>query len=225
MLSYENIPSTTSAESVVTNSVETNSAPIIEGRPSWLPEKFKTAEDLANSYKSLESKLGGVFGAPEEYGWDFGDEEPSGAIIFKQVAKENNLSQQAFNSMVKSYMEKEKAIIDAQQKQIKEDIAVLGEERVEKVKNLIKGLALPDEQLQVIAKFVNSKKEFEVLENILNKIDTTVSTAVVNGSPTGNVHDVKSELDKIFGSKEWKTNPSRFMDRVKELYRAQGVEV
>jgi len=27
-------------------------------RPSWLPEKFKTAEDLVNSYSSLESKLG-----------------------------------------------------------------------------------------------------------------------------------------------------------------------
>ena len=27
-------------------------------RPSWLPEKFKTAQDLVNSYSSLESKLG-----------------------------------------------------------------------------------------------------------------------------------------------------------------------
>ena len=27
-------------------------------RPSWLPEKFNTAEDLVNSYSSLETKLG-----------------------------------------------------------------------------------------------------------------------------------------------------------------------
>jgi hypothetical protein len=27
-------------------------------RPEWLPEKFKSAEDLANAYKSLEGKLG-----------------------------------------------------------------------------------------------------------------------------------------------------------------------
>ena len=28
-------------------------------RPAWLPEKFKTAEDMAKSYKELEAKLGG----------------------------------------------------------------------------------------------------------------------------------------------------------------------
>ena len=27
-------------------------------RPEWLPEKYKTGEDLANAYKALESKLG-----------------------------------------------------------------------------------------------------------------------------------------------------------------------
>lgn len=29
-----------------------------QARPDWLPEKFKTAEDLVNSYTSLEGKLG-----------------------------------------------------------------------------------------------------------------------------------------------------------------------
>jgi hypothetical protein len=29
-----------------------------EERPSWLPDKFKSPEDLANAYNSLESKLG-----------------------------------------------------------------------------------------------------------------------------------------------------------------------
>jgi hypothetical protein len=30
------------------------------GRPSWLPEKFATAEDMAASYKALEAKQGGA---------------------------------------------------------------------------------------------------------------------------------------------------------------------
>jgi hypothetical protein len=29
-----------------------------DSRPEWLPEKFKSAEEMANAYKSLESKLG-----------------------------------------------------------------------------------------------------------------------------------------------------------------------
>lgn len=30
----------------------------IDDRPEWLPEKYKSGEDLANAYKELESKLG-----------------------------------------------------------------------------------------------------------------------------------------------------------------------
>lgn len=33
--------------------------PPAEDRPQWLPEKFKSAEDLAKAYAELESKLGG----------------------------------------------------------------------------------------------------------------------------------------------------------------------
>lgn len=37
---------------------ESTPAPKAEERPSWLPEKFKTAEDFAKSYTELEQKLG-----------------------------------------------------------------------------------------------------------------------------------------------------------------------
>ena len=36
--------------------IEDNAAQ--EDRPEWLPDKFKSAEDLANAYNNLESKLG-----------------------------------------------------------------------------------------------------------------------------------------------------------------------
>lgn len=33
--------------------------PVVQAdRPKWLPEKFKTAEDMANSYRELEAKVG-----------------------------------------------------------------------------------------------------------------------------------------------------------------------
>ena len=47
------VESTASAEP--TEAVQTETA--VE-RPEWLPEKFKSAEDLANAYSSLEGKLG-----------------------------------------------------------------------------------------------------------------------------------------------------------------------
>jgi hypothetical protein len=36
-----------------------NPAGSLDGRPQWLPEKFKSAEDLAKAYSELESRLSG----------------------------------------------------------------------------------------------------------------------------------------------------------------------
>ena len=33
-------------------------APVVDERPEWLPEKFKSPEDLVSSYSALETKLG-----------------------------------------------------------------------------------------------------------------------------------------------------------------------
>jgi hypothetical protein len=48
------------APAPVTNPIEATppAAPVEATRPSWLPEKFKSAEDLAKAYSALESKLG-----------------------------------------------------------------------------------------------------------------------------------------------------------------------
>lgn len=45
--------------------VDSKAAPAPSDRPAWLPEKFKTPEDMAASYAALESKLGaGVPASP-----------------------------------------------------------------------------------------------------------------------------------------------------------------
>jgi hypothetical protein len=40
-------------------------------KPEWLPEKFKSPEDLAKSYTELEKKLADVPKTPEKYDWNF----------------------------------------------------------------------------------------------------------------------------------------------------------
>ena len=58
-------------------------------RPEWLPEKFKTPEDLAKSYSELEKKM--TTKVPDQYDWqfakDFGLED-----ITPEMDKELNLS-------------------------------------------------------------------------------------------------------------------------------------
>jgi hypothetical protein len=43
---------------------EGKATPPTSDRPAWLPEKFKTVEDLASSYKELEAKQSGAITAP-----------------------------------------------------------------------------------------------------------------------------------------------------------------
>lgn len=66
-------------------------------RPEWLPEKFKTAEDLAKSYTELEKKM--TVKVPEQYDWsitkDFGlsDLTPEMDKEITQVFKQANFTQ------------------------------------------------------------------------------------------------------------------------------------
>lgn len=73
----------------------------------WLPEKFKTPEDLAKSYNELEKKLNDVPKAPKEYTWNFtenlGLQLNDDTDVIKEAEemfRHNNLSQQQMESMV-----------------------------------------------------------------------------------------------------------------------------
>lgn len=50
-------PVDTQVNPQITDAV-TQAAPQQDGRPEWLPEKYKSPEELAKAYKELESKLG-----------------------------------------------------------------------------------------------------------------------------------------------------------------------
>lgn len=102
--------------SVEQESEEDGSTPIEEGeRPEWLPEKFKTADDMAEAYKHLESKFGSFTGAPEKYevtkpeGIDFEFYENSefGIDKFQDMAKEMNLDQEGFDKVMNFYINSE----------------------------------------------------------------------------------------------------------------------
>ena len=55
-----------SQASTASTSESTTSQPQTEERPSWLPEKFQTAEDLAKAYGELEKKMSTGETQPEE---------------------------------------------------------------------------------------------------------------------------------------------------------------
>lgn len=76
-------------------------SPAADGRPDWLPEKFKSAEDMANAYAELERKLGSAEADEEEQedeqesDEDFDPNEFSPPEVAEMLA-EQNLDFEAF---------------------------------------------------------------------------------------------------------------------------------
>ena len=86
-------------------------------RPEWLPEKFKTAEDFAKSYKELETKISDQPKAPESYDFSYAPE--MGIEMNEQQTKEANdmfkqynLTQEQAKGMLSLYADSMKAFAD-----------------------------------------------------------------------------------------------------------------
>jgi capsid assembly protein len=74
-------------------------APAAGDRPAWLPEKFKTPEDMANSYKELETKLG-QSGKPADTA------APASGKIEQPAAGDKTVEGVDFTQASKEYAEK-----------------------------------------------------------------------------------------------------------------------
>ena len=76
----------------------------------WLPEKFKTPEDLAKSYNELEKKLADIPKAPKEYDWNFTESlglqmngDDSIVKEAEEMFRHSNLSQKQVESVISLY--------------------------------------------------------------------------------------------------------------------------
>lgn len=176
--------------------VEASEAP---ARPEWLPEKFNTPEDLANSYASLESKLGA---SQEEIRESIISEIESEAIANRPAsvgdyevpesldptllndnelfgwwanhAYENGYSQEEFSDGISKYIE----FMDSMQPDLEQEHQLLGENadaRIEAV-DLWSSKFFPEEYQDAILEIGSTAKGIEALEFIMaNMSQSSVS--------------------------------------------------
>ena len=91
----------------VPSAEETAQGSITPDRPEWLPEKFKTPEDLAKSYSELEKKI--TSKVPEKYDWsvtkefNLGDVTPEMDTEITQVFKSAGFSQDQVKTALALY--------------------------------------------------------------------------------------------------------------------------
>ena len=165
----------------------------VSDRPEWLPEKFKSPEDMASSYSELESKLGqgetalrekivseleteayanrpataGDYSIPETV-----DEElATDNELFQWWAKhahENGYSQEEFEDGISQYA----AALEAMQPDLDAEKAALGDNadaRIEAV-DLWSKKFFPEEYSDVLIQMGQSAKGIEALEYIMGNM-------------------------------------------------------
>lgn len=105
-------------------------------RPDWLLPKYSNAAEQAKAYPSLHKALGAQQGAPEEYvyGELAQDLDLDNPVLkeFQIYAKENRLSQEAFERVHKTYVELDRS----KRPDVDKEIAKLGPNGIEKVKTV-----------------------------------------------------------------------------------------
>jgi hypothetical protein len=103
-------------------------------RPDWLLPNFNNAAEQAKAYPSLRKTLGAQQGAPEEYNYGELAEELDldNPVLqeFKVYAKENRLSQEAFEQIHRTYLK----LDQSRRPDVSKELAKLGPDGATKVK-------------------------------------------------------------------------------------------
>jgi hypothetical protein len=143
-------------------------------KPDWfLADKYKSVEEQAKAYPELAKKLGGFTGAPEQYELTMPEgiegevrtEDPL-LTTFVDVAKELNMSQDAFNKVLHTYIAQEAEAINTDIAGEMEKLGPNAKARVDAVADWAKA-NLDEEQFSAVYNMATSAANIQALEAII----------------------------------------------------------
>lgn len=169
-------------------------------RPDWLPDKYLKASDLGKSYKELESRLGGFTGAPEKYdvaSLELDENDPL-IINLMNTAKEQNMSQAAFNKLIGTIVTTGEA---RDEHNLEEQCKKLGPDAQRELvafKNWTKDYFQPAER-EVATQWVKTADDLKVFNKMManshmSQVPTAQNVALANSYET--VQDLGKEMTK-----------------------------
>ena len=220
-----------------TDNVEVAETEAPVDRPEWLPEKFKTPEDLVSSYSHLESKLGksdeelratlkdelcqeqwadrpatvGDYTIPESL-----DEEAAvGDELLNwwaQFSYDNGFGQEKFEAGIEKYAHALNGGVD-----LEEEHAKLGENadaRIEAVK-LWSNQFFDESQYEAVERLGETAMGIEVLEKIMSAINVTPVSGSVEASSQLSEDELRSMM---MDERYWKqgSRDQAFVKRVED---------
>ena len=186
-------------------------------RPDGFPEKFWTekgpdVDKLVKSYTELEKQFkSGKHKAPEEYdisglvGKGLEEDDPTMGI-FKDWAKENGVSQAAFEELAAKVLEASGAQAEAFEIDRKAEMAKLGERAQDKIamtERLLTKAPLSEDERQAIASGLDSAEAI----NAFLKYHQAITNEGIPTAPMVNSPSItREDLEAAIADPRWKTD-------------------
>lgn len=201
-------------------------------RPEWLPEKFKTPEDLAKSYSELEKKVSGNK-APDKYDWsmtkDLGLDEVTPELDqeITQVFKQANFTQDQVKTAMALYSDQlaklqsqmqsaPVADLQAESKTLKNSWGDEYQTRLEAVKKF--STTLPERVLNM--PLIDTAEGIQFLESLMenNRMPNPISNT--QAAPQQDINSVREQIREMRADPKFKLPPGDPVNDVhmKKLY-------
>ena len=214
------------------NEAPTEELPVDEERPGWLPEKFKSPEDLAKAYSELESKLG----KPQQ-----NTEQPTAETPEEQVQEELQNKGLDLNEFSQEFTSKGELSTDSYEKLEKAryprdivDQYIEGQKaRASLFESEVKAVAGGDQGFAEMIEWAKSNMSPAEIEAYNAAIDSNnpnqaklavsgmyqrfqnarptepqLMSGRTTGATSGEVYDSVAQLTKDMSSVEYKTDPA-----------------
>lgn len=191
-------------------------------RPDWFPEKFwndgPDIENLVKSYSELQKKFSqGKHKAPEQYDdsilrdANIADDDEL-ATVYKDWAKRNGISQDAFEELAQQFVQMAGAEAEAEQVSYQEEYAKLGANADQVIKSMTewaqslvrKGVWSEDDfnEFKIMGGTAQGLKALQKIRSYYGDRAIPVSVEPVDGLPS------KEELTAMVAKPEYATDPS-----------------
>lgn len=187
-------------------------------KPEWLPEKFNSGEDLAKAYSELQKKFSqGKHKAPEQYDESvFADagipEDDELYSTYKDWAKENGISQSAFDELAGKFISMAGEETAAAEVSYKEEYEKLGNNADAVIKSMTdwasslvrKGVWSQDDfdEFKIMGGTAQGLRALQKVRSYYGDKQIPVDVAPLAGAPS------KEELMAMVGKPEYQTDPA-----------------
>ena len=167
-------------------------------RPEWLPEKFKTPQDLATAYSELEKNYAAP---PDKYDLSkskFLDAEHDAIKDLAQFAKSKRVPAEVMDKFQES-VDKYFSQFDVDEAKETEKLGEKGKERIDNLNNFVKA-HLDENQHKALMKNINTAESVIALEQLRDKFLDS-KTAVPNGNAgSGSTSETMAEIQAEMNS-------------------------